>query len=111
MRFLVLILLVLSTIAASYPTGLYVVHKKRDADPIGMQRISRAPKDVLLPVRIELKQQNLEHGARFVQDISDPTSPNFGEIDLYSSHAIYLHTGKESTGPPSKSTKSLHLYQ
>ncbi|KAH6868439.1 peptidase S8/S53 domain-containing protein [Alternaria rosae] len=44
-----------------------------------MQRISRAPNDVLLAVRIELKQQNLEHGARFVQDISDPTSPNFGK--------------------------------
>ena len=93
MRFLVVFLLWLSTIAASYPAGSHVVHDKRDADPVGMQRVSRAPKDELLPVQIKLKQQNLEHGARFVQDISDPDSPNFGKMNSYSSHATYLHTG------------------
>ena len=82
MRFWVFILLVLSTLAASYPTGSYVVHGKRDADPVGMQRVSRAPKDVPLAVQIMLKQQNLEHGARFLQDVSDPDSPNFGKTDL-----------------------------
>jgi len=111
MRFWVLILLVLSTFAASYPTGSYVVHGKRDADPVGMQRVWRAPKDVPLAVQIMLKQQNLEHGARFLQDVSDPDSPNFGKIDLYSLHAIYLHTGQESTGPSRQSTKSSRLYQ
>ena len=111
MRFWVLILLVLSTFAASYPTGSYVVHGKRDADPVGMQRVSRAPKDVPLAVQIMLKQQNLEHGARFLQDVSDPDSPNFGKIDLYSSHAIYLHTGQENSGLASESTKGSHLYQ
>ncbi|EOA86025.1 uncharacterized protein SETTUDRAFT_177490 [Exserohilum turcica Et28A] len=35
--------------------------------------------DVVLPVRIGLKERNLEHGDRFLDDISDPDSPNFGK--------------------------------
>jgi tripeptidyl-peptidase-1 len=40
---------------------------------------SRASKDAILPVRIGLNQRNLEHSERFLEDISDPDSPNFGK--------------------------------
>lgn len=45
-------------------------------------RSSRAPRDAILPVRIGLAQRNLEHSDRFLEDISDPDSPNFGEKHL-----------------------------
>ncbi|KAL1840747.1 hypothetical protein VTK73DRAFT_3682 [Phialemonium thermophilum] len=39
----------------------------------------RLPSDFLLPMRIGLKQENLEEGHRLLMDISDPRSPNFGK--------------------------------
>lgn len=57
----------------------HVVHEKRDALPVAWTKHSRAPRDEILPVRIGLNQRNLEHSDKFLEDISDPASPNFGE--------------------------------
>ncbi|KAI4666195.1 uncharacterized protein J4E88_010490 [Alternaria novae-zelandiae] len=78
-------LLWLSTIAAAFPVGSHVVHEKREADPIGWDRDSRASRDAVLPVRIALKQQNLKHGELSLQDMHNRTSPNFRNVNLNSS--------------------------
>ncbi|KAL1598497.1 hypothetical protein SLS59_006782 [Nothophoma quercina] len=79
MRVSSLLLLGLSGLSASSPLGSHVVHEKRHAAPIAWTKHSRAPKDTVLPVRIGLTQRNLEHSDRFLDDISDPDSPNFGK--------------------------------
>src|SRR5690242_17264883 len=78
MRVSGLILLSLSGLAVGSPHGSHVVHEKRDTMPVAWTKHSRAPKDTVLPVRIGLTQRNLEHSDRFLDDISDPESPNFG---------------------------------
>ncbi|KAL1654284.1 hypothetical protein SLS61_003289 [Didymella pomorum] len=79
MRISDLLLLGLSSLAAGSPLGSHVVHEKRNALPVAWTKHSRAPKDTILPVRIGLTQRNLEHSDRFLDDISDPESPNFGK--------------------------------
>ncbi|KAG9384605.1 aorsin precursor [Pyrenophora tritici-repentis] len=65
--------------SANPSTHTRTLHEKRDALPSAWTKQSRAPRDAILPVRIGLKQRNLEHGDRFLHDISDPDSPNFGK--------------------------------
>lgn len=77
-----LLLLGLSGVGSSTPLGSHAVHEKRYAAPIAWNKHSRAPKDTMLPVRIGLTQRNLEHSDRFLDDISDPDSPNFGELNV-----------------------------
>jgi tripeptidyl-peptidase-1 len=68
----------LSGLAASSPLGTHVVHEKRRVVPMAWTKHSRALGHEVLPVRIGLKQRNLEHSDRFLEDISDPDSPHFG---------------------------------
>lgn len=78
MHFSAWLVFALNGLAISKPLSTHTVHEKRDALPVAWTKHSRAPRDVVLPVRIGLKQRNLEHGDRFLHDISDPDSPNFG---------------------------------
>lgn len=79
MRVSDLLLLSLSGLVVGSPLGSHVPHEKRDTLPVAWTKHSRAPKDTVLPVRIGLTQRNLEHSDRFLDDISDPESPNFGK--------------------------------
>lgn len=79
MRVSDLLLLGFSSFAVSSPLGSHVLHEKRDALPVAWTKHSRAPRDTVLPVRIGLTERNLEHSDRFLDDISDPESPNFGK--------------------------------
>lgn len=54
------------------------VHERRIGEPIAWVRQDRANKDLVLPVRIGLKQANLENMYKFVDDVSNPKSKNFG---------------------------------
>ncbi len=56
----------------------HVLHEKRDGLPVAWRHHSRAERSTVLPVRIGLKQRNLEHGSRYIADVADPKSPNFG---------------------------------
>jgi hypothetical protein len=79
MRFSGWLLFGLNGLAASSPLTTHSVHEKRDALPVAWTKHSRAARDAVLPVRIGLKQRNLEHADRFLEDVSDPDSPNFGK--------------------------------
>ena len=94
MRVSSLLYLSLSGLVVSSPLGSHVLHEKRDAAPVAWTKQSRAPKDTVLPVRIGLTQRNLEHSDRFLDDISDPGSPNFGMI---SSIPLLFRTLTETT--------------
>lgn len=70
--------LVLACTAA--PTsGRYNLHEKRDGQPHAWQKRHRAVADQVLPIRIALKQRNLDNAASYIYDVADPNSPNFGK--------------------------------
>lgn len=61
------------------PLSNHVIHEKRDHIPAGWTRAGLPLRDVTLPIRIALKQRNLEKGHEFLMDVSDPTSENYGK--------------------------------
>jgi hypothetical protein len=80
MLFTAWLLFSLNGLASGSPLNTHTVHEKRHAVPLAWTKHSRAPRSAVLPVRIGLNQQNLEHADRFLEDISDPDSLNFGKI-------------------------------
>lgn len=56
----------------------HILHEKRHGEPLDWKRDSRAHGEHVLPVRIGLRQRNLEHAERFLSDVADPESGNFG---------------------------------
>lgn len=62
--------------ALAIPTG-HVLHEKRDTF-LHLQR-RRVDPDSILPVRIALKQSNLETGYDRLMEVSHPESPRYGQ--------------------------------
>lgn len=56
----------------------HVLHEKRDGMPHQWGKRNRAAGYEVMPIRIGLRQRNLEHAERFINEVSDPSSPNFG---------------------------------
>lgn len=67
-----------SAVPAPGSNSNHVLHEKRDGVPHQWGKRDRAAAHEVLPIRIGLRQRNLEHAERFILDVSDPTSPNFG---------------------------------
>lgn len=78
MHFITILTAGLAGLAAAVPSETHAVHEKRNAAPFAWKRHSRAVKEQVLPIRIGLKQRNLKHADRFIQDVADPDSPNYG---------------------------------
>jgi tripeptidyl-peptidase-1 len=58
----------------------YLVHESRHkAIDHQWNKREQLDKDQILPIRIGLKQTNLEHADHWLMDVSDPESPNFGK--------------------------------
>jgi tripeptidyl-peptidase-1 len=57
----------------------HVVHEKRSGVPPSWQKQGRVSKDVVLPVRIGLAQNNLEKGHSYLMDVSNPKSANYAQ--------------------------------
>ena len=55
------------------------VHEKRDAPPRGWQSVSRLNADAILPMKIGLTQSNLDRGAEWLDEVSHPDSPKYGQ--------------------------------
>ena len=60
----------------------HVLHEKRDSQPHQWQKRSRANLRHVLPIRIGLRQRNLEYAESYIYDVADPSSPNFGKLDF-----------------------------
>lgn len=87
-----------SVIAApSPPADPHVLHEKRHGEPVAWKRHSRADSNLMLPVRVGLKQRNLEHGDRWLADVADPDSPNFGKHWSAEKVANYFAPHKETS--------------
>lgn len=65
--------------SAAPTSGRYNVHEKRDGKPHAWQKRHRAVADQILPIRIALKQRNLENAEAYIYDVANPNSPNFGK--------------------------------
>ncbi|KAJ2989765.1 hypothetical protein NUW58_g3301 [Xylaria curta] len=64
---------------AAPPPDRHVLHEKRDGEPHLWEKRRRASQNQVLPIRIGLRQRNLENAESYVYEVSDPTSPNFGK--------------------------------
>ncbi|KAI1295167.1 peptidase S8/S53 domain-containing protein [Xylaria venustula] len=82
MRFSTLVVALASsaatTLAAPSPNK-HVLHEKRDGEPHAWEKRDRAARSQVLPIRIGLRQRNIENAERYIHEVSDPNSPNFGK--------------------------------
>lgn len=70
----------LLALGSASPTPLaarHVIHEKRDVAPPGWVARSRLGADVRIPLRIGLKQRNLELGGMYLDEVSNPRSPKY----------------------------------
>jgi tripeptidyl-peptidase I len=58
----------------------HMLHEKRDGESHVWTKRERANPDQVLPIRIGLRQRNLENAESYIYEVSDPTSPNFGKV-------------------------------
>ena len=81
--------------AASLVIDPHVLHEKRDGAPIEWERQTRASKEVILPIRIGLKQRNLHYADHFIEEVADPDSPKYGVsyTDVEDVHKFGILTG------------------
>lgn len=63
--------------ALAFPTSNHIVHEKRHVPLLHPRR--RVEADAIIPVRIALRQTNLDVGHDVLMDISHPNSPNYGK--------------------------------
>lgn len=68
--------------SAAPASGKYNLHEKRDGRPHAWQKRHRAVADQVLPIRIALRQRNVENAESYIYDVADPSSPNFGKPAL-----------------------------
>ncbi|KAI0884159.1 Pro-kumamolisin, activation domain-containing protein [Annulohypoxylon maeteangense] len=62
---------------APHPNSL--PHEKRDASPISWSKRTAVDPSAILPMRIGLKQSNLQRGHDLLMDVSRPDSLNYGK--------------------------------
>lgn len=74
-----LTLATLITAVLAAPTKDHVLHEKRNMGSSAWQKRNAVPADMVLPMRIGLKQTNIHRGHDLLMDVSSPSSPNFGK--------------------------------
>lgn len=72
------VVVIAAVTALASPAPRYELHEKRNAHPTWTRRYALDGHHVL-PIRIALKQQNLEHAEKYIMDVSHPESDNFGK--------------------------------
>ncbi|KAL7805628.1 subtilisin-like protein [Trichoderma gracile] len=87
-------LIVLNSLLAgvlAIPTGLQIIHEKRDTSNARWTKRDTLDPNTRVPVRIALKQNNLDKGMDYLLDVSHPNSANYGNhytadqvVDLFS---------------------------
>lgn len=76
------------------PYGHLVLHERRSIP--ALNRVDRVQPDSIVPIRIALKQSNLESGYERLMDVSHPSSKNYGK-HLTSTEVHELFAPKEET--------------
>lgn len=73
--------LLFAAFAVAAPGSFSVVHEKRDfSSPRHLAgRSERVDRDAILPVRIALRQSNLDDGYEYLMSVSDPSSADYGK--------------------------------
>ncbi|KUJ08102.1 subtilisin-like protein [Mollisia scopiformis] len=74
------ILLPLGALFSSVLASNYVVHERRHENTDQRwSKVAQLRGDQVMPIRIGLKQSNLEHSDRWLMEVSDPKSPRYGQ--------------------------------
>jgi len=76
---LALVALAVETLSAPTPYARYVLHEKRDALPYGWSKREKMQNDITLPMKIALKQSNLNKLDDYLMDVSSPDSGKYGK--------------------------------
>ncbi len=76
--FIALALPFLAATSLGAPTSNYVVHESRDFLPTGWVKSLKVDGRQRIPMKFGLKQSNIENMDNILMDVSDPTSPNYG---------------------------------
>lgn len=71
--------LVVLAVASPVTRINHVVHEKRDAAPPGWQSRDRVEGHLKMPLRIGLKQRNLDMGSYYLDEVSNPRSSKYGQ--------------------------------
>ncbi|TVY71195.1 Tripeptidyl-peptidase sed1 [Lachnellula suecica] len=66
-------------LAVAIPTTNHVIHERRDIPASSWEKRAAMPSTMQLPMRIGLKQSNLDKAHDLLMDISSPKSPNYGK--------------------------------
>lgn len=77
--FLALAALVVLSAASPLTRTDQVVHEKRSVLPSGWTTRDRVEGHVKMPLRIGLKQRNLDLGAYYLDEVSNPRSSKYGQ--------------------------------
>lgn len=57
----------------------HVVHERRSTPPPGWQARDRVDGHIKMPLRIGLKQRNLDMGSHYLDEVSNPRSSKYGQ--------------------------------
>ncbi|KAF3763187.1 subtilisin-like protein, partial [Cryphonectria parasitica EP155] len=77
--FLALASLVVLAAASPLASSSHVVHEKRDNLPSGWQARDRVEGHIKMPLRVGLKQRNLDMGPAYLDEVSHPHSSKYGQ--------------------------------
>ncbi|QPG98144.1 hypothetical protein C2857_007305 [Epichloe festucae Fl1] len=79
------------------PSVSHVLHEKRDmTNTMGWNKREAANGEQRVPVRIALKQENLDKGMDYIMKVSDPTSAKYGQHYKASNVADLFAPSKET---------------
>lgn len=65
--------------AAPTTSSKHALHEKRDGEPHAWEKRDRALSEHVMPIRIALRERNIENADSYIFDVADPRSPNFGK--------------------------------
>lgn len=74
------LLLTCSAVPTTPSSSKHVLHEKREGQPHAWHKRQRALSDHVMPIRLALRERNLENAERYINDVADPRSPNFGKM-------------------------------
>lgn len=72
--------------AAPTTSSKHALHEKRDGEPHAWEKRDRALSEHVMPIRIALRERNIENADSYIFDVADPRSPNFGKPPRACSH-------------------------